>query len=129
MRQAKLSNRYQSISRVPLLIAMDAEWGLGMRLDSTTKFPYQMSMGGIQDDALIYDMGAEIARQFKRIGMHINFAPVIDVNNNPDNPVINFRSFGENKKKCSPERDCLYEGYAGLGYFGLRQAFPGPWRY
>lgn len=125
VRQAKLTNRYQSISKVPLLIAMDAEWGLGMRLDSTTKFPYQMSMGGIQDDALIYDMGAEIARQFKRIGMHINFAPVIDVNNNPDNPVINFRSFGENKHNVVRKGLAYMKGMQDQGILACAKHFPG----
>jgi len=69
VRQAKLTNRYQSLSRVPLLIAMDAEWGLGMRLDSTVKFPYQMGIGAIQDEKMIYEMGTEIARQFKRLAL------------------------------------------------------------
>ncbi len=98
MRHAKLTNRLQALSAVPLLMAIDGEWGLGMRLDSTVRFPYQMTLGGMmgQDD-LIYQMGADMARQCKRIGIHVNFAPVVDVNNNPNNPVINFRSFGEDK--------------------------------
>ncbi|MDB5261838.1 MAG: serine hydrolase, partial [Adhaeribacter sp.] len=125
VRQAKLTNRYQSISKVPLLIAMDAEWGLGMRLDSTVKFPYQMSMGGIQDDKLIYDMGAEVARQFKRIGMHINFAPVIDVNNNADNPVINFRSFGENKQNVARKGAAYMKGMQDKGILACAKHFPG----
>ncbi|MDB5233336.1 MAG: serine hydrolase, partial [Hymenobacter sp.] len=85
-RQARLLNRYQSQSRVPLLVALDGEWGVGMRLDSVVKFPYQMSLGGETDTALLYDMGREVARQFKRLGMHVNFAPVVDVNNNAANP-------------------------------------------
>ncbi|WP_246168778.1 glycoside hydrolase family 3 N-terminal domain-containing protein [Rudanella paleaurantiibacter] len=98
VRHAKLVNRLQALSAVPLLIAIDGEWGLGMRLDSTVRFPYQMTLGGMagQDD-LIYQMGADMARQCKRLGIHINFAPVVDVNNNPNNPVINFRAFGEDK--------------------------------
>jgi beta-glucosidase-like glycosyl hydrolase len=96
-RQAVLANSYQTVSKVPLFMAMDAEWGLAMRLDSTTKFPRQMTLGAIQNDSLIYDMGAEIARQCRRIGMQINFAPVVDINNNPQNPVISNRSFGEDK--------------------------------
>ncbi|KAA5539271.1 glycoside hydrolase family 3 N-terminal domain-containing protein [Adhaeribacter rhizoryzae] len=125
VRQAKLTNRYQSISKVPLLIAMDAEWGLGMRLDSTVKFPYQMSMGGIQNEKLIYDMGAEVARQFKRIGMHINFAPVIDVNNNADNPVINFRSFGENKHNVARKGAAYMKGMQDKGIMACAKHFPG----
>jgi len=98
VRHAKLTNRLQALSAVPLLMAIDGEWGLGMRLDSTVRFPYQMTLGGmIGQDELIYQMGADMARQCKRIGIHVNFAPVVDVNNNPNNPVINFRSFGEDK--------------------------------
>lgn len=100
LRQAKLTNRLQALSTVPLLIAMDAEWGLAMRLDSTVRYPYQMTLGAMQgaaSDSLIYQMGANLARQSRRLGIHVNFAPTVDVNNNPNNPVINFRSFGEDK--------------------------------
>ena len=83
-RQAILTNQYQAISKVPLLIAMDAEWGLGMRLDSTISYPYQMTLGAIQDNNLIREMGKQIALDFKRLGMHVNFAPVADINNNPN---------------------------------------------
>lgn len=100
VRQARLTNRLQGLSSVPMLIAMDAEWGLAMRLDSTVRFPYQMTLGAMPADRdnLIYDMGADFARQAHRLGVHVNFAPSIDVNNNPNNPVINFRSFGENRE-------------------------------
>lgn len=99
VRQAKLNNRLQAASAVPLLVAMDAEWGLAMRLDSTVRYPYQMTMGAMPAtaDSLIYRMGADLARQARRLEMHVNFAPDADVNNNPNNPVINFRSFGEDK--------------------------------
>jgi beta-N-acetylhexosaminidase len=125
VRQARLTNYYQSLSKVPLLIAMDAEWGLGMRLDSTTRFPYQMSLGAIQDEEMIYEMGAEIARQFKRIGMHVNFAPVIDVNNNADNPVINFRSFGENKYNVTRKSYAYMKGMQDNGILANAKHFPG----
>jgi beta-N-acetylhexosaminidase len=88
VRQAVLTNEYQEISRIPLLIAMDAEWGVGMRLDSTIRYPYQMALGAIRDEQLIYEMGADIASQFKRLGMHVNFAPVVDVNNNAKIPSL-----------------------------------------
>ncbi|MEQ1733967.1 MAG: glycoside hydrolase family 3 N-terminal domain-containing protein, partial [Bacteroidia bacterium] len=88
VRQAQLCNYYQSIAKVPLLNSIDGEWGLAMRLDSTTKFPKQMTLGALQNDSLIYSMGQEIARQCKRIGLQLNFAPVVDINNNPKNPVI-----------------------------------------
>ncbi len=104
-RQAKLCNEYQAISKIPLLIAMDGEWGLGMRLDSTISYPYQMSLGAIQNDSLLLNMSKAMAKQFNRLGVHWNFAPVADINNNPKNPVINFRSFGENPlrvvEKCA----------------------------
>ena len=77
------------------MIAVDAEWGLGMRFkENAVSFPKQLTLGAIQDNRLIYEMGIEVARQCRRLGMHVNFAPVVDVNNNPNNPVINTRSFG-----------------------------------
>ncbi|MEM8908824.1 MAG: glycoside hydrolase family 3 N-terminal domain-containing protein, partial [Bacteroidota bacterium] len=98
-KQAKLTNQYQKLSqKIPLMVSMDAEWGLGMRLkENAISFPYQLMLGAIQDNRLLYDMGKEVARQCRRLGVHINFAPVADVNNNPENPVINFRSFGEDR--------------------------------
>ena len=97
VRQAELINKYQKLAKVPLLIAMDGEWGVGMRLDSTISYPFQMTLGAVQDNALIYKMGQQVAYDFKRLGMQINFAPDMDINNNPNNPVINYRSFGDNK--------------------------------
>ena len=96
-KQAELTNRYQAESKTPLWIGFDGEWGLGMRLDNTISYPRQLTLGAIDNTQLIYDMGKEIARQMKRIGIHINFAPDIDVNINPNNPVLNDRSFGDNK--------------------------------
>src|SRR5690242_1307685 len=101
VRQAELTNYYQSISRVPLFVSMDGEWGLGMRLDSVIPFPRQLTLGAIQDSTLIYEMGKAIGAQCKRIGVQINFGPDVDVNNNPDNPVIGDRSYGENKKRVA----------------------------
>ena len=87
MPQARLTNQFQSVSKVPLLVAMDAEWGLAMRIDSTVRYPYQMTMGAMQGhDDLIFTMGAQLAQQARRLGVHINFAPVADINNNPNNP-------------------------------------------
>ena len=91
--QARATNRWQSMAKTPLLVSIDAEWGLGMRLDSTTSFPFQMTLGAIADDSLVYRMGSEIARQCRRMGIHMNFAPVVDINSNPSNPVIGMRSF------------------------------------
>lgn len=96
-----MTNQLQAKSKIPLWIGMDAEWGLGMRLDSTMNFPKQMTLGAIQNNNFIYKMGAEIARQAKLIGVHVNFAPVVDVNNNIKNPVIGNRSFGEDKENVA----------------------------
>ncbi|HAZ25155.1 MAG TPA: glycosyl hydrolase, partial [Algoriphagus sp.] len=109
-RQARLTNYYQALAKTPLFIAMDAEWGISMRLDSVPDFPRAMTLGAIQNSDLIYDMGAEMARQFKELGMHINFAPVVDVNSNPENPVIGFRAFGENKKAVAQRAVAYMKG-------------------
>ena len=101
IRQARLTNHYQSITKVPLMIAQDAEWGLSMRIDSTLRFPWQMTLGAMQNEQLVYEMGLEIARQCQRLGVHINFAPVVDVNSNPKNPIINNRSFGEDPARVA----------------------------
>ena len=124
-RQSRQLNRYQSQSRVPLLVAMDGEWGAGMRLDSVVKFPYQMSLGGAADTTLLYDMGREVARQFKRLGMHVNFAPVVDVNNNPANPVIGFRSWGENPAAVARDGRQYMNGMQDAGILAVAKHFPG----
>jgi beta-N-acetylhexosaminidase len=124
-RQAKLTNRYQSLANVPLLIAMDGEWGLGMRLDSTISYPYQMTLGAIQDTTLIYQMGQEVAKDFKRLGMHVNFAPSVDINNNPKNPVINYRSFGDNKYNVTSKGGAYMKGMQDAGLLVTLKHFPG----
>ncbi len=124
-RQAKLTNHYQSIAKTPLMIGMDAEWGLGMRLDSTLTYPRQMSLGGIQNDELIYYMGAEIGRQLRRLGVHVNFAPVLDVNNNPDNPVIGSRSFGEDKWSVARKGFFYMKGLQDNNVISVGKHFPG----
>ncbi len=125
VRQANLTNQYQAISKVPLFVAMDAEWGLAMRLDSTIRFPRQMTLGAIQNDSLIYSMGVEIARECKRIGMQINFAPVVDINNNPLNPVIGTRSFGENKFNVTAKALMYMKGMQDNGMLANAKHFPG----
>ena len=125
VQQSKLTNQYQEISKTPLFIAMDAEWGLGMRLNSTFSFPYQMTLGAITDNDLIYETGAEIARQLKLIGVHINFAPVIDINNNPANPVINSRSFGEDKYSVASKGIAYMKGLQNNGIIATAKHFPG----
>ncbi|MBZ9731451.1 serine hydrolase [Salegentibacter sp. JZCK2] len=123
--QLKLMNDYQLASEVPLLGAIDAEWGLGMRLDNTISYPYHMALGAIRDDSLVYDLGKEVARQIKRTGLHLNFAPVVDVNNNPNNPVINFRSFGENKENVSRKGIAYMRGMQDANLLTTAKHFPG----
>jgi beta-N-acetylhexosaminidase len=125
VRQAVLTNRYQNIARVPLFIAMDAEWGLGMRLDSTMSFPRQMTLGAIPDNKYVYRMGEEIARQCKRLGMQINFAPVVDVNSNPNNPVIGIRSFGEDKINVAQKGIAYMKGMQDQRVMANAKHFPG----
>ncbi len=125
VRQANLINRYQKIANVPLLIAMDGEWGLGMRLDSTISYPYQMALGAIRNNALIYKMGQQVAYDFKRLGMQMNFGPDMDVNNNPNNPVINYRSFGDNKYNVAEKGIAYLKGMQQDGLLTTAKHFPG----
>ena len=124
-RQLNLTSSYQQLARVPLLIALDGEWGLGMRLDSTISYPYQMALGAVQDTTLLYKMGLEVAQDFKRVGMHMNFAPDIDINNNPQNPVINYRSFGENKYNVAIKAAAYMKGMQDGGLLVTLKHFPG----
>lgn len=124
-RQIELVKRYQKLAKVPLLMGIDAEWGLGMRLDSTMSFPYQMTLGAVQNDSLIYAMGREIGRQLKLTGMHMNFAPVLDINNNPENPVINYRSFGSDKYNVSRKGIAYMKGLQDEGIIATGKHFPG----
>jgi beta-glucosidase-like glycosyl hydrolase/CubicO group peptidase (beta-lactamase class C family) len=123
--QVKLTNIYQNYSKVPLMIGMDAEWGLGMRLDGTLSYPRQMALGAIQNDSLIYKMGNDIGQQLRRMGVHINFAPVVDVNNNPDNPVIGSRSFGEDKRNVARKGIAYMNGLQDNRVLAVAKHFPG----
>nr|WP_242920059.1 glycoside hydrolase family 3 N-terminal domain-containing protein [Pontibacter liquoris] len=125
VRQAILTNRYQAASKVPLLIAMDAETGIGMRLDSTVQYPFQQMLGAVEDNGLIYAMGAEVAAEFRRLGMHINFAPVADINNNPHNPIISYRSFGENRLDVTAKSLAYMQGMQENGIIATAKHFPG----
>lgn len=124
-RQTILLNKYRQLADIPLWIAMDAEWGVGMRLDSTMSFPYQMTLGAIQNDSLIYDLGQMVGRQFRRLGMHMNYAPVLDVNNNPLNPVINFRSFGDDKLNVANKGIAYMRGLQDANVMVTGKHFPG----
>ncbi|HET8884872.1 MAG TPA: glycoside hydrolase family 3 N-terminal domain-containing protein [Salinimicrobium sp.] len=123
--QAKINNEFQELAKVPLLIGMDAEWGLAMRLDSTYAFPWNMTLGAIRDNSLIEKVGAQIGRHNKRMGVHINFAPVVDINTNPDNPIIGNRSFGENKINVTEKALAFMKGMQGEGVLASAKHFPG----
>jgi len=125
VRQANMCNYLQAQSKVPLMVAMDAEWGIGMRLDSTIDYPRQMTLGAIQDNQLIYDFGKEVARQMKRMGMHINFAPVVDVNSNAANPVIGTRSFGEDMHDVAAKGIAYMKGMQDERILACAKHFPG----
>lgn len=126
VRHVDMINNYQKVSKVPLLVTIDGEWGLGMRLpDSTQSFPYQMTLGALQDNSLIYDMGRDAAKDFLRLGIHFNFAPTVDINNNPKNPVIGFRSFGDNKENVAVKSAAYMKGMIDGGVLASIKHFPG----
>ena len=125
VRQANLTNLYQSIAKTPLMVTIDGEFGLGMRLDSVTKFPYQASLGAVNDENIIYQMGLAVGEQMKRIGVHVNYAPTVDVNNNPNNPVIGYRSFGEDKLKVARFGVAYMKGMQEAGIMATAKHFPG----
>ncbi len=124
-RQAKLTNKYQSLSKIPLFIGIDAEWGLSMRLDSTYRYPWNMTLGAIRDLKLIEKVGVNMAQESKRMGVQFNFAPVLDINTNPKNPIIGFRSFGENKVNVTEHAIALMNGVQSQGVFSTGKHFPG----
>ena len=125
IREAVQTNFYQSIAKTPLFIAMDAEWGVGMRLDSLDMFPRQLSLGAIPSSDLIYQMGVAVAAQCKRLGIQINYAPDIDINNNPSNPVINDRSFGQNKERVIQHGIAYMKGLQDNNVMATAKHFPG----
>ncbi|MEI7675898.1 MAG: glycoside hydrolase family 3 N-terminal domain-containing protein [Bacteroidales bacterium] len=123
--QAKLTNLLQSQARIPLFISLDGEWGLSMRIDGTTRFPKNIALGAIKDTHLVYEYGREVALQCKLMGIHINFAPVLDINNNPNNPVINIRSFGENRERVTEAALAYAKGLESEGVISVGKHFPG----
>ena len=125
VRQAKLTNEYQSASKTPLLIGMDAEWGLAMRLDSTYAFPWNMTLGAIGDSSIVEKVGHRIGEHAKRLGVHINFAPDIDINTNPLNPIIGNRSFGEDRENVAKNGIAFMKGMERAGVLSSGKHFPG----
>lgn len=125
VRQAMLCNRLQAVLNVPAMVAIDAEYGLGMRLDSTIYYPRAMALGAIGSSEPIYDFGAEVARQCRRLGVNINFAPVLDINVEPQNPIINSRSFGESKTHVTNCASAYARGLQDGGVLAVGKHFPG----
>ncbi len=125
IKQLTLTREAQNISKIPLFITMDGEWGLAMRLTDTPTFPRNMTLGAIQDDSLIYEYGREMGRACRRMGIHVNFAPVLDVNSNPQNPVIGNRSFGEDADNVSRKAIAYARGLEAAGVMAVGKHFPG----
>jgi len=123
--QTEWLNKFQKKSKVPLLIGMDAEWGVAMRLDSVQAFPWNMTLGAIQNDVLVKDIGHRIGEQAKRLGIHINFAPSVDINTNPKNPIIGNRSFGEDKQNVARKGIAFMQGMHEAGILSSAKHFPG----
>lgn len=125
VKTAQWINQFQAASATPLLVAIDAEWGLKMRIDSTMIYPYSQAIGAVRDTTFVYKMGRDFGTQLKQMGIHINFAPDADVNTNPDNPVINFRSFGEDKKNVAEKAWLVAKGMQDAGVIPVAKHFPG----
>ncbi len=127
LREASVTNRMQAASKIPLIVSIDGEWGIAMRLDSCVSFPRQMTMGALStdNDSLIYRMGLEVAAQCRAIGVNLNFAPCVDINNNARNPVINSRSFGENRERVTEKAALYLKGMQDGGITGCIKHFPG----
>jgi len=123
--QLQQTQEWQNLAKTPLLISIDAEWGLGMRLSNTISYPFALTLGSINNDSLIYDMGLQIGKECKRMGIQLNFAPVVDVNNNPNNPVINSRSFGDKPKLVAKKAAMYMHGLQDAGIIATAKHFPG----
>lgn len=124
-KQAELNNKYQDAAKVPLLIGFDGEWGLDMRLQNTYRFPWNMTLGAIRDNDLVQEFGKHLGKHCKRLGIHVNFAPVIDINVNPENPIIGNRSFGERKENVTEKAIAFIKGMQSEGVLANGKHFPG----
>ncbi len=123
--QAALLNSIQAKAKTPIMVTVDGEWGLGMRFAGVKSFPYQLTMGAVNDAAVVYKVGQAIADQCKRMNIHVNYAPVVDINNNPANPVIGVRSFGEDKYKVALMGTRIMQGMQDAGVMACAKHFPG----
>tara|TARA_R110002049_G_scaffold82194_4_gene209190 strand:+ start:3702 stop:5264 length:1563 start_codon:yes stop_codon:yes gene_type:complete len=117
--------RYQKAAKYPLLISIDAEWGLAMRIENTPQYPYAITLGAIQNKDLIFKVGQQIAMDCRQAGIHWNLAPVVDINNNPNNPVIGYRSFGEDKFNVTQKAIAFIKGTQSVGVLSCIKHFPG----
>ncbi|MCB0474320.1 MAG: serine hydrolase [Flavobacteriaceae bacterium] len=124
-KQLELTNHYQQQSKIPLLVGFDGEWGLSMRLQNTFRYPYNMTLGAIQDNSLIEKLGERIGTECKRIGIDVNFAPVLDVNINPKNPIIGNRSFGEDPENVAQKGIAFTKGLQSRNVLACGKHFPG----
>ena len=125
VRQAQMTNDFQKNAKIPLMIGMDAEWGLAMRLDSTYAFPWNMTLGAIKDNSIVEKVGNQIGKHAHRLGVHINFAPDIDININPQNPIIGNRSFGEDRENVAQKGISFMKGMESAGVLSSGKHFPG----
>ncbi len=126
VKQATIINNLQNLAKTPIMVTIDAEWGVGMRLfDSVQALPHQMMLGALKDPRIVYQYGQLVAEQCKRLGIQVNYAPVVDVNNNPNNPVINDRSFGEDKNKVAAFGVAYMKGMQDAGVMACAKHFPG----
>ena len=124
-KQSQWLNEFQSISKVPLMISMDAEWGVAMRLDSVIAFPWSMTLGAIKDNTVIRRIGRRMGEQERILGVHMSYAPVLDINTNPENPIIGSRSFGEDPKRVADKGVALMKGHHDAGILTSGKHFPG----
>lgn len=121
----RLTNRYQELADIPLMVSIDGEWGLAMRVTDVIPYPYQISLGAVNNDSLIYEMGKLIGKQCRRMGIHVNFGPVVDINSNPDNPIIGYRSFGEDRDNVSRKGIMYAMGMQAANVIACAKHFPG----
>jgi beta-glucosidase-like glycosyl hydrolase len=126
-RLKSLITRYQKVAATPLLMSIDAEWGLAMRVEKTPQYPYAITLGALplSESPLVYEVGRQIGLDLKSAGLHYNLAPLADINNNPNNPVIGYRSFGENREKVAQFALEYLRGMNDVGILGCLKHFPG----
>lgn len=125
VKQIELTNRYQAASKTPLIIGVDGEWGLAMRLKGVERFPWNMTFGALQDEQLVFEAGQQIGKQSNRMGIHFNFAPSVDVNVNPNNPIIGNRSYGSDPENVGKKGAAFMKGQQSMGVLASAKHFPG----